>query len=92
MTARETTDKNDRRAGRLARWIAIPAFIISMLGIGAGGYCDYKARLSPAAPDPVLGYTEKMDYKGTTRYVSHLDVEICTASFPISFVAWEYFS
>jgi hypothetical protein len=94
MTALETTNKNDSRGGRMGRlatWIAMPAFIISMLGIGAGGYCDYKARSSPTAPDTVLGYTEKMDWKDTTLYVSHSDAEICTAYFPINFVAMGIF-
>jgi hypothetical protein len=78
-------EKRVERAARLVRWIALPAFVVAMFGLGGDGYCDRKARFAPAVPDPALGYTNSVNFKGATRYVSDLDAWICAISFPISF-------
>jgi hypothetical protein len=77
--------KHSERAARLVRWVALLAFVVAMIGFGGVGYCDRKARFSPAVPDPALGYTNGVNFKGTTRYVTALDSRICAISFPISF-------
>ena len=72
-------------AARRAKWIALPAFFVAMLGLGGVGYCDHEARFAPAVPDPAHGYTNGVDFKGTTRYVTIVDARICAISLPISF-------
>jgi len=83
--ALDKIESHAKRAARFAGWLAIPAFFAAMLGIGGVGYCDQKARFSPQLPDTVHGYTEAVNFKGTTRYVSPLNAKICGASFPIAF-------
>jgi hypothetical protein len=89
--AADKLSKRESRVGKAARSIAVLAFFISMSAIGIGGYCDYRGRTSPAAPDPLHGYTDSINYKGAPRYVSHLDAELCSASFPIGFVSMGIF-
>jgi hypothetical protein len=74
-----------KRAARLANWIMIPAFSVSMIGIAGGGYCDSVAGRSVRAPVPSLGLTYPDNYKGSIRYVTRLDAKICDLSFPIGF-------
>jgi hypothetical protein len=74
-----------RWAAHFAGWVAVPSFVVAMLGIGGAVYCDDKARFSPTVPDPVHGYISGVDYKGTIRYVSKMDAQICGASAPLSF-------
>jgi hypothetical protein len=73
------------RAARLAKWIAIPGFVAGVIGIAGGGYCDNVAGRSARAPVPSLGLSYPDNYKGSTRYVTHLDAKICDASFPVGF-------
>ena len=71
-----------RRAARFAGWVAVPSFVVGMLGIGGAGYCDDKAQFSPTVPDPVHGHISGVDYKGTIRYMSKMDAQMCGASAP----------
>ena|SRR5271165_2771440 len=65
MTNKPADEINRRakHAARYAAWIAIPALFISMLGLGGGAYCDYRARLSPLAPNYFSGNTNGINFK-----------------------------
>jgi hypothetical protein len=80
------------RAARLAKRIVIPAFVVGMIGIAGGAYCDKVAGRSTQMPVPSFGLTYPANYKRSTRYVTRLDAKIVTRGFPLPFQAWHIHS
>lgn len=73
------------RAAPTARKLVVASFCIAMLGLFGNGYCEHEGHFSPTIPDSVRGYTNRVYFKGETRYVNDFDRSVCVISPPLAF-------
>ena len=69
-------NKNKNNLRRITEFCMAVSFGLAVVGLVGDGYVELKLRRAPDRPDAVLGYTEPLDYKGSTRFVSNADAKI----------------
>ncbi len=79
------SEKNIRAISVALKASSIVAVSLGILGLVIAGYFENKLRASPDTPDILHGNTERLEYKGETRFMSAIDAKIYTIAVRTAF-------